>query len=90
MEPVRTCVGCRKTGTRKTLIRLVSKNETLIVDDSKVLPGRGAWLHGNRECLKLALERKAFGRSLNQAITADADALTEQIVKAEMMLATNE
>ncbi|MEO0313092.1 MAG: hypothetical protein RL140_322 [Actinomycetota bacterium] len=90
MEPVRTCVGCKKLGTRNSLIRLVSAEGRVVVDLGKKLSGRGAWLHGNQECLKLAVDRKAFGRALGGQFETDVQALTKSIEQAETMLAKNE
>nr|WP_314841284.1 YlxR family protein [uncultured Microbacterium sp.] len=71
MEPVRTCVGCRTRAPRSTLLRVVSQNDTLIVDERAVLPGRGAWVHPTRECMDAALRRRAFGRALR--VSGDPD-----------------
>lgn len=85
MEPVRTCVGCKKLGTRTSLIRITSEQDRLVIDSEKKLAGRGAWLHASPECLKLALDRKAFGRALKGEFQ-----LTQLIEQAETMLAKNE
>ena len=90
MEPVRTCVGCKKLGTRTSLIRLVSSQGRVIVDEGKKLSGRGAWLHGNQGCLKQAVDRKSFGRALGGEFEIDVQALTRSIEQAETMLAKNE
>jgi predicted RNA-binding protein YlxR (DUF448 family) len=34
------------------------------VDLRRRLPGRGAWLHPDPECWKLAIKRRAVGRAL--------------------------
>ncbi len=90
MEQVRTCVGCKTLGTRKTLIRVVLVNTELTIDEGKKLPGRGAWLHSSRNCFDLALNRKAFGRALKQQFKADEKVLTLAIEQAEAMMAKNE
>ncbi|WP_417508450.1 YlxR family protein [Microbacterium sp.] len=64
MEPVRTCVGCRMRAPRSALIRVVAQDETLILDDRAVMPGRGAWVHPTQECLEAATRRRAFARAL--------------------------
>lgn len=71
MEPVRTCVGCRTRAPRSTLLRVVSQNDMLILDESAVLPGRGAWVHPTPECMEAALRRRAFGRALR--VTSELD-----------------
>jgi predicted RNA-binding protein YlxR (DUF448 family) len=78
--PVRTCVGCRRTGTRSDLLRVVvtrggSEEPALVVDVTRSLPGRGAWLHPDRRCLELAERRRAFPRALRVAGPLDVSAL---------------
>ena len=90
MEQVRTCVGCKTLGTRKSLIRVVLVNTELTIDEGKKLPGRGAWLHGSMKCFELAVNRKAFGRALKSQVTADEKVLALAIEQAEAMMAKNE
>ncbi|MEV7609312.1 YlxR family protein [Microbacterium sp. NPDC089320] len=71
MEPVRTCVGCRTRAPRAALLRVVSQNDILIIDERAVLPGRGAWVHPTPECVDAALRRRAFGRALR--VSSDLD-----------------
>ena len=68
-QPVRTCIGCRKAAVRDQLIRVVrSTNGTgetvALVDVQARMPGRGAWLHPDLECWRLAIKRRAVGRAL--------------------------
>ena len=90
MEHVRTCVGCRQRETRKLLIRLVLVNTKLTIDESKSLPGRGAWIHAKAACFKLATERKAFSRALKFQVEANDQDLALAIEQAEAMMAKNE
>jgi len=90
MEAVRTCVGCKGQGSRESLIRLVSVEGILTIDQAKRLPGRGAWLHINQNCLSLGFQRKAFNRALRVEFKADETSLAQQIEQAEAMLAKNE
>ncbi|MFK0008765.1 YlxR family protein [Paenarthrobacter sp. NPDC090520] len=65
--PVRTCIGCRKHGSRSELFRLVAQGSgspVVVVDERRRMAGRGAWLHPNEKCLALAIKRRAFGRAL--------------------------
>ena len=64
MEPVRTCVGCRTRADKSSLVRVVALDFELVVDETATKPGRGAWVHPNRECLVRAIERRALGRAL--------------------------
>ncbi|WP_324653069.1 YlxR family protein [Georgenia sp. H159] len=76
---VRTCVGCRATGPRSVLVRVVLVPHTLraVVDERTDAPGRGAWLHADQTCLDLAERRRAFPRALRCAGPVDTAAVTE-------------
>ena len=58
MNPIRSCIGCRKTGGPSELMRMVLIDGKVIFDQKQIAPGRGAWVH--RKCLELAIDRKAF------------------------------
>ena len=63
-HPTRTCVGCREKGDRSELLRVVVDGTDLVPDTAARLPGRGAWVHRNLDCLALAVRRRAFPRAL--------------------------
>jgi uncharacterized protein len=54
--PQRTCVGCRQTLAKRSLIRLVRSSEGVVIDLSGKLPGRGAYLHNVRSCWEAGLK----------------------------------
>ncbi|NMR19554.1 YlxR family protein [Cellulomonas fimi] len=84
--PVRTCVGCRSTGPRSGLLRVVAAAEddpVLVVDLRRRLPGRGAWLHPDLRCLELAERRRAFPRALRRAGTVDTRAVRAHLEAAQ-------
>ncbi|MFJ4209878.1 YlxR family protein [Paenarthrobacter sp. NPDC089675] len=73
--PVRTCIGCRKQGSRYQLVRLVTQGKgspVVLVDERRRMAGRGAWLHPSEKCLALAIKRRAFGRALPGAAETTA------------------
>jgi predicted RNA-binding protein YlxR (DUF448 family) len=81
-QPQRTCIGCRKKGSRSELLRLVAEGSgsaAVLVDERRRMPGRGAWLHPSESCLALAVKRRAFGRALNGAT---GTAAVERRIKA--------
>ncbi|MBU4213480.1 MAG: YlxR family protein [Actinobacteria bacterium] len=78
--PVRTCVGCRARDLRSSLLRVVvtgasAGDPQLVLDEDARMPGRGAWLHPDLDCLQLADRRRAFGRALRSSGSLDTDAL---------------
>ena len=58
MNPIRSCIGCRKTGGPSELMRMVLVDGKVIFDQKQIAPGRGAWVH--RKCLKQVIDRQAF------------------------------
>lgn len=72
MEPVRTCVGCRRREPRSTLLRVVAGDGVLVADAAARLPGRGAWVHPDERCVEQAVQRRAFTRALR--LTGGLDA----------------
>ena len=76
MKPVRTCVGCRARAARSSLLRVVARNPVVVVDETAVLPGRGAWVHPRIECVEKAQTRRAFGRALRVTTALDSSAVS--------------
>lgn len=76
--PTRTCLACRRTGDKPTLVRLAVVGGTVTVDPLARTPGRGAYLCPSRACLEQALRRD--GQALRRALrlaggTVDARSL---------------
>lgn len=66
---MRSCIGCRERAPRAALIRLVCDPEGMIVVDRHLkAPGRGAHLCYDAECIRLAAQRKAFGRAFKRSV----------------------
>ena len=80
--PVRTCVGCRKRELAVELLRVVAVSDgnggnAVIVDMAGNLPGRGAWLHPEPQCLQTAIRRRALTRALRITGSPDTSAVEE-------------
>ncbi|MCS5733965.1 YlxR family protein [Herbiconiux daphne] len=73
-DPVRTCVGCRKRGSRSELLRFVASEGRLVIDERRSLPGRGAWLHPDAACAARAERSRAFPRALRAPASIDLQA----------------
>ena len=54
--PQRTCVGCRRTLAKRSMIRLVRSDKGVVIDPTGKLPGRGAYLHNVRSCWEAGLK----------------------------------
>ena len=71
-EPTRTCVGCRMKADKRVLLRVVRTPQGDVrVDASGTAPGRGAYVHADRACVKAAIARGALARSLRMGLRAD-------------------
>lgn len=72
--PVRTCVGCRRTGAPGDLVRMVLVPDgTVAFDLAGGAFGRGAWTHPTEACLQKAA--KTTARALRSDGTPDVDSL---------------
>ncbi|NLB47266.1 MAG: YlxR family protein [Microbacteriaceae bacterium] len=79
MDPLRTCVSCRKRANRDELLRVVLCDGQLRVDDRAVLPGRGAWVHPTTTCVRQAVSRAVFARALKASGSLDASPLENRL-----------
>ncbi|WP_091676609.1 YlxR family protein [Amycolatopsis marina] len=77
--PVRTCVGCKQRALAGELLRVVAEDGRVVVDERRRLPGRGAWLHLDPECLAKAERRRAFPRTLRTTGMLDVSAVRHHL-----------
>lgn len=67
--PQRTCMGCNEKKDKKDLIRIVKSSDGEInIDKSGKMPGRGAYICDNIECLEKAVKTKRIERVLESKI----------------------
>lgn len=85
-NPVRLCIGCRTRETTNNLVRVAyekaSDSRSLVIDERSVLPGRGAWVHHNPECLSTALRKRAFARAFRNRV--DTEKLEATLATCQM------
>ena len=55
------------------------------VDAAGNLPGRGAWLHPDQQCLHAAIRRRAFARALRITGSPDPSAVLEHFESLEAL-----
>ena len=75
MVPARTCIGCRRRDTRAVLLRVVARDGAVVPDPGANLPGRGAWVHRDQDCVTAAIRTRAFMRALRSPGTLDTTAI---------------
>ncbi|TQO18998.1 hypothetical protein FB472_0530 [Rhodoglobus vestalii] len=83
MKAVRTCIGCRASDSRSSLLRIVASHGAIVVDYSAALPGRGAWLHPTFTCYESAVKRRAFGRAFRANSPLDSGTLLSVLAEYE-------
>ena len=70
--PMRQCLGCREMHPKRELIRAVkSKEGDIALDFVGKLPGRGAYICCNTECLARARKSKALERAFESQISPE-------------------
>jgi uncharacterized protein len=75
--PQRTCVACRQTSAKRTLVRIVrGVDGSVTIDPSGKRSGRGAYLCDAPECWQAGLARGVLLRSLKIESLAEADLQT--------------
>lgn len=63
--PQRTCIVCRQTDAKRTLIRLVrTPDQRVVIDHTGKRNGRGAYLCHKAACWQTALKRRSIQRAL--------------------------
>ncbi|WP_238148910.1 YlxR family protein [Serinicoccus sediminis] len=75
---MRTCVGCRRRDEQAALLRLVARlgddgSWTVVPDERRRLPGRGAYVHRRPGCVESAVARRAVVRALRLPASAAVD-----------------
>ena len=62
-------MGCREHGGKRALLRVVrTPDGDVVLDTDQRAPGRGAYLHEDPECIRLARRRKALERALRTPV----------------------
>lgn len=87
--PLRSCVVCRQTSDKKTLLRVARAPErdggAVAADPTGRANGRGAYVCASAECIEKAAKQKRFERALSApvpaALTEELKALAAKIVK---------
>ncbi|TYB43677.1 YlxR family protein [Actinomadura chibensis] len=72
-------MGCRVRTVKSDLLRLVVVEGVIVPDPRGRLPGRGAHLHPDPECLELAERRRAFPRAFRLPGPLDSAALRARL-----------
>lgn len=79
----RTCFVCKEPAPREEMLRFVGRpGQTVCFDAQEILPGRGMWLHANKECLSKAIEKHLFYKAAKGTVKIPEDLM--QVVEQEL------
>jgi len=77
--PMRVCIGCGVSKSKKDLMRVVkTPEEDFVLDATGKKNGRGAYLCKDAECLKKAIKSKGLERSFKMSIPKEVYAKLEE------------
>lgn len=80
--PMRVCIGCGESKSKKDLMRVVrTPEEDFVLDATGKKNGRGAYLCKDAECLKKAIKSKGLERSFKMSIPKEVYAKLEEEFK---------
>lgn len=81
-QPMRICVGCGASKSKRDLLRIVMNSEGQVaIDRSGKAPGRGAYVCPTKECFELAYKARKLEKSFKHAVSQDVyDALKDDLM----------
>jgi hypothetical protein len=69
--PLRSCAGCRTVKAKSLLLRYVlSPNGEAVLDYNSKLPGRGAYICPERDCIESVVKERGFARAFKQQVSS--------------------
>jgi len=82
-NPQRSCLACRETKDKGSLLRFVlAPDRTVVPDLQQKLPGRGVYTCMKGSCLRQAALKKQFSRGFKgEVLGAEAENLTRQVAE---------
>lgn len=83
--PMRLCIGCGVSKSKKEMMRILrTAEDTFVLDVTGRMNGRGAYLCKDEECLKKAIKSKGLERSFKMSIPKEVYAqLEEEFINIE-------
>ena len=82
--PLRRCIISRTRKPQNEMIRfIINKNDTMIPDLAKTLPGRGLWITCNRAFLEKAITQSLFAKVAKRSIRVDHSMISMIIANLE-------
>ena len=75
---MRRCIACYTSFPQDSLLRFTYKDEAIIPDRDMKNDGRGFYICNKKECLELAIKKKAFNRICRTNV--DPDTIREVVM----------
>lgn len=69
----RTCIGCRASRPKDAVVRVAAAAGRVILDYREKLPGRGAYVCPEQECIRKAFARDALSKAMRMKVQAPDD-----------------
>ena len=82
-QPERTCIACRKKGKKGELIRMADSPVGVIIDYTEKLPGRGAYVCPEKECIDKFL-KPGGGVALSRALKRNVETPSREAFYEEL------
>jgi predicted RNA-binding protein YlxR (DUF448 family) len=83
--PQRTCAGCMRRDSKRRMLRIVKRENSLTVDEDGRMPGRGAYLHYKNRCITdFAHNRARELRSLRRTVSFDERRKLAELIHARL------
>ncbi len=83
--PMRTCIACREEKPKKEMLRVVKNAAGEIrLDFSGKLPGRGAYVCGNGDCIRKLRKYRQLNKAFSMQVGEEVyDAIEEEFSRAK-------
>jgi uncharacterized protein len=65
-------VACGRRAPQAALLRLAVRDDRVVADPTRGLPGRGAYVC-DADCARAAIDRRALNRAFRRAVSVDHD-----------------
>ncbi len=80
---MKTCFVCKTIAPRAQMLRFVGGvGQVVQFDAQERLPGRGMWLHADKECLQKAIDKRLFYKAAKGTVTIPEDLM--QVVEQKL------
>ena len=71
-QPERTCMGCNEKKSKKEFIRIVkNKDNEINIDRTGKMPGRGAYICDDIQCLEKLIKTKRIEKVFDMKISKE-------------------